>query len=70
MHNYTTLWIHFFDKRNCIPIVFSGVCKTIFNDCTDSMFEELVKEWFKHGKQRYFRENKNNNVTSSLNATM
>ncbi|XP_025206254.1 homeobox protein 4-like isoform X3 [Melanaphis sacchari] len=48
----------------------NGVCKTIFNDCTDSMFEELVKEWFKHGKQRYFRENKNNNVTSSFNATM
>eukprot|EP00102_Acyrthosiphon_pisum_P026431 XP_016663641.1 PREDICTED: uncharacterized protein LOC107884970 [Acyrthosiphon pisum] len=48
----------------------NGVCKTIFNDCTDSMFEELVKEWFKHGKPRYFRENKNNSVTSSLNATM
>ncbi|KAL5236947.1 hypothetical protein ACI65C_004357 [Semiaphis heraclei] len=48
----------------------NGVCKTIFNDCTDSMFEELVKEWFKYGKQRYFRENKNNNVASNLNASI
>jgi len=34
------------------------------------MFEELVKEWFKHGKQRYFRENKNNNGASNLNASI